>query len=80
MTSTRWTVLAILAVLAIGFAGQAGACPVCYGDSDSPVVKGAEMSVLFLALVTYFLIGGGVVAGVFLHRRARKPRTSGDSA
>lgn len=80
MTSKRWMILSVLAVLAVALAGQAGACPVCYGDSDAPVIKGAQISVLFMALVTYFLIGGGVVAGVLLHRRARKMQTSGDSA
>ncbi len=46
------------------------ACAVCFGNSDAPIVKGVEVSVLFMVGVTYFLIVGGVVSFLLLRRRA----------
>ena len=49
------------------------ACPVCYGSSDDEVIRGAELSVLFMVGVTYaLLMGGGVLAVVLFRRRARR--------
>lgn len=67
---TCFGILVALALLAP--ATSVFGCPVCFGDSDAPIVKGVEMSVLFMMGITYFLISGGVVAAVLLRRRARR--------
>lgn len=48
------------------------ACPVCFGQTDSPIVKGIEASVLFMVGMTYFLILGGAALFIMLRRRARR--------
>lgn len=67
------TIVLCLATAAM-LAGAAGAfgCPVCFGESDDPIVKGAQASVLFMVGVTYFLLGGGVTTVFLLRRRARR--------
>jgi len=62
--------LALLPLLAV--APAAFGCPICFGESDAPIVKGVEMSVLFMVGVTYFLILGGGATFLLLRRRARK--------
>lgn len=62
-----------LATAALLKAGEALACPVCYGSSDDEVVRGAELSVLFMVGLTYaLLVGGGVLAVVVYRRRLRQ--------
>lgn len=48
------------------------ACAVCFGDSDSPMAKAADMSMLFMIIVTYFVIVGGFATVVALRIRARR--------
>lgn len=67
----------VLILLVLAFTGPGAAdafgCPVCYGDSDEQIVKGAEVSVLFMVGLTYLLLmGGGVLAFVLYRRRARR--------
>ena len=63
----------IAAVVAMAaFAGSAFGCTVCFGESDHPIVKGAEASVLFMVGVTYMLLGSGVASFFLLRRRARR--------
>lgn len=48
------------------------ACAVCFGDTDSPMAGAVNMSILFMIVVTYFVIGGGLVAFFVLRFRARR--------
>lgn len=64
-------------VLVTGAAALAGlvargayACTVCYGESESAIILGAEQATLLMVGLTYFLLGGGVAAFVFLRRRS----------
>jgi hypothetical protein len=45
------------------------ACGVCFGNSNSDMARGARLSVMFLLVLTYLVIGGGVAA--FFHSRSR---------
>jgi len=63
-------VLGAVLAAAAACAGRAAACPVCYGNSDAPVVHGAELSVMFMGLLTYALILGGAATFLVLRRRA----------
>ena len=52
--------------------GSATACPICFGDPDSPITKSAEMGVWFLlAVIVLVEAGFGVFFLVYLRRRAR---------
>jgi len=47
------------------------ACGVCFGNSDSDMAHGARLSVLFLLVLTYLVIGGGVAAFFYSRSRAK---------
>lgn len=64
--------LSLAAIAMLAFATSAFGCTVCFGESDHPIVKGAEASVLFMVGVTYTLLGSGVAAFFLLRRRARR--------
>ncbi len=68
----RQCVLMFLTVAMLAGATHAFGCTVCFGESDDPIVKGAEASVLFMVIVTYTLLVGGVVTFILLRRRARR--------
>ena len=70
--SRRLILLGLAALAMLAVASASTACPVCFGESDSPIAKGAEYSVLFMMGVTYTLIGGGVATVIFLRRRQRR--------
>ena len=59
---------------------SAWACSVCYGAAESPVIRGAELSILFMIVVTYLTVGGGVVGFLLLLRRRRKMLEEGHEA
>lgn len=68
MRPYRVLVVAIVAVLVV--AGSAGACPVCFGDAEAPVLDGARWSVAFLGGLVYLLLGGVGTAFWFVRRKA----------
>jgi hypothetical protein len=52
--------------------GSATACPICFGDPNSPLTKSAEMGVWFLlAVIVLVEAGFGLFFLVYLRRRAR---------
>ena len=61
---------AFTVLLVLGFAAPAFGCPVCFGETDSPMVHGVQASVLFMVAVTYTLIVSGLVTFFVLRRRA----------
>ena len=69
---TKHLILFLAAAAMLAAASSSVACPVCFGETDSPMVKGAEYSILFMMGMTYTLIGGGVATAVFLRRRGRR--------
>ena len=48
------------------------ACSVCWGNAQDPVVHGTKLSIVFLLVLTYLLLGGGVGMMVMVRRRAKK--------
>ena len=68
----RKLTLGLASVAMLAAAAGAFGCTVCFGESDDPIVKGAEASVLFMVIVTYLLLGSGVAAAFLLRRRARR--------
>lgn len=71
MNKPRTLTWLLVIFLSIALAGQSLGCAVCFGDSDAPIVKGVEMSVLFMVGVTYSVILGGIAVFFLLRRRAR---------
>ena len=69
---SRGVLLLVLLGLACGFASPAEACSVCFGETESPMARGAEMSILFMAVLTYLVIFGGAAFFVALRIRARR--------
>jgi hypothetical protein len=64
--------IALAAVVLLGLANPALACPVCYGNPNSPQMKGAQAGILALLLVTISVLSG--IAGfffIYLRRRIR---------
>ena len=46
------------------------ACSVCWGATQDPVVHGTKVSIVFLLLLTYLLLGGGIGMFVAVRRKA----------
>jgi hypothetical protein len=67
----RWLGRTMLAALVLAMPRAALACPVCFGQSDSPMAQGVNMGMYFLLAV----VGGVLVAFasffIYLARRAR---------
>lgn len=74
MTTTIKKAAVAAAALAIGLLTVAPvwACPVCFGETDDPVVDGVRWSMVFLGSLVYLLIGGGFAMVLVLRRRARR--------
>ena len=70
MTRGRRLALALWVLALAAFGKVAEACPVCFGETDAPIVQGIEASVIFMVGVTYCLILGGVAMFIILRRRA----------
>jgi len=47
------------------------ACPVCFGQNDSPLAKGVNMGVFFMLAVVAVMLGAFASFFVYLSRRAR---------
>ncbi len=83
MSHVRFARRLTMGLLLAALAAPAMGCPVCFGESDSPIAQGANLSILFMACLTYLTIGGGLAAVVVLRRRqlrrAETPEQDGDN-
>jgi hypothetical protein len=48
------------------------ACSVCWGAAQDPVIHGTRLSIVFLLVLVYLLLGGGVGMAFMARRRARR--------
>lgn len=62
---------AVVAVLWTVLPDRLWACSVCFGSVEGPLVDGLNLSVIFMLLLTYTVIGGFVGFFVYLRRRER---------
>lgn len=62
-------VLAV-AALALAWGPLAAACPVCFGEAEAPVIDGVRWAIVFMAVLVYGLIGGGIALFLVLRRRS----------
>jgi hypothetical protein len=63
---TAITTLMLLAAPRIALA-----CPVCFGQNDSPLAKGVNMGVFFMLGIVAVMLGGFASFFIYLSRRAR---------
>ena len=71
MRAVRNAVRAVATMALVAAPRVVLACPVCFGQSDSPLAKGVNMGVLFLlGTITAVLIGFASFM-IYLARRAR---------
>jgi len=68
--------LAAVFLVIVTSAPEAFGCPVCYGESDEQILKGVEMSVLFMIGLTYLLLTGSAVLTFFVYRRHLRRRSA----
>ena len=47
------------------------ACPVCFGQNDSPMTSGAKMAVIFMLVIVGLVLSAFASFFIYLMRRAR---------
>lgn len=57
----------------------AAACPVCFGQSDSPLAKAINMGVVMMLGVVAVMLGSFATFFVYLNRRAKQVAEDVDS-
>jgi uncharacterized membrane protein len=67
----RKTLLAALLVMMLAVPRVALACPVCFGQSDSPMAQGVNMGMYFLLAVIGSVLVAFASFFIYLARRAR---------
>ena len=69
--SGRWMGRALLVSLMLAVPRAALACPVCFGQSDSPMAQGVNMGIYFLLAVVVGVLAAFASFFVYLARRAK---------
>ena len=69
----------LLTVSALAVPRVALACPVCFGQSDSPMAWGTRMGVFFMLGVTVSVLAAFACFFIYLMRRAKLTPDSEDS-
>ena len=67
----RWAGRALLAVLVLAVPRVVLACPVCFGQSDSPMAQGVNMGIYFLLAVVAGVLAAFATFFIYLARRAK---------
>jgi hypothetical protein len=49
------------------------ACPVCFGENDSPMALAMNMGILFMLIIVAGVLGGFASFFIYLIRRANQP-------
>jgi hypothetical protein len=72
MTNALRNGLRFVATITLLLAPRAAlACPVCFGQSDSPLAKGVNMGVLFMLGTVVVVLVGFASFMIYLARRAK---------
>jgi hypothetical protein len=62
----------LLTLLMLAAPRVALACPVCFGDSDSPLAKAANQGIFAMLIVVVGMLGAFATFFIYLNRRAKK--------
>jgi hypothetical protein len=71
VVGVRWPGRALLAALLLAVPRVALACPVCFGQSDSPMAQGVNMGIYFLLAVVAGVLAAFASFFIYLARRAK---------
>jgi hypothetical protein len=63
---------AVFTSLAVAAPRAALACPVCFGNSDSPLAIATNMGIIAMLVVVAGVLGGFATFFIYLSRRARR--------
>ena len=74
-----FAVAILIAVALLGVVEPAMACPVCWGESDSPMARGMNNGIVFLLGVIGTVQVGFVALFVSFRRRGKECRKHSDS-
>lgn len=69
----------VCCVILMLFTSPAKACPVCFGDPDSEMAKGAVSGIIVLGIIVYGTMMGMVGVGVCWFVRARNLASKSES-
>ncbi len=75
----RFAVAVLIAVAMLGAAEPAMACPVCFGESDSPMAQGMNNGIFFLLAIIGTVQIGFVALFVSFRRRGKELQERKDS-
>ncbi len=75
----RFAVVALITVAVLGAAEPAMACPVCFGESDSPMAQGMNNGIFFLLGIIGAVQIGFVALFVSFRRRGKELQERKDS-
>lgn len=64
--------LAALAAFAVAAGAPALACAVCYGDPEAPAVRGLNLAIVALGLITAGVLAGITAFAIRMNRRAKE--------
>jgi hypothetical protein len=56
------------------------ACPVCFGNSDSPLAIATNTGIIFMLAIVAVVLGGFASFFIYLMRRANRVAAPGDPA
>jgi hypothetical protein len=62
---------AVLSLMAVAAPRAAMACPVCFGQSDSPMAVAMNMGIIAMLVVVAGTLGGFATFFIYLMRRAK---------
>jgi hypothetical protein len=68
----RKTLLILLTLAMLAAPRAAFACPVCFGENDSPMALAMNMGILFMLIIVAGVLGAFASFFIYLIRRARR--------
>ena len=71
-TRDRLLRVLVLSVIILAAPRAALACPVCFGNSDSPLAIATNMGIIAMLIVVAGMIGAFASFFIYLNRRARR--------
>ena len=68
----RKTIFTLMLLMLLAAPRAALACPVCFGDSNSPMAIATNMGIIAMLVVVAGMIGAFATFFIYLNRRAKR--------
>jgi hypothetical protein len=68
----RKTIFTLMLLMLLAATRAALACPVCFGDSNSPMAIATNMGIIAMLVVVGGMIGAFATFFIYLNRRAKR--------